>query len=285
MLGARVAGTEKKQARHVVWAGLALAAWSVCLLDTTYLEPLPWGAGELGVVLLVVAALGAGLLSGWQDWWLLLLLGAVAVGFVNLSGALWYGDPDYPDLNDILWLLLLTPILIAAGAYATTHLIGRAGRIAGGVVLALPLVVVVWAGYRHARPVDRRPGQPFRLEWGETKAYRDVTYGADKEQLISVLGRPDSTFRDEPGYEYLDYGEDEFTISDWGVTGFDIRDTRAETAQGVGIGDNLALVRERFVGADVYCRHNKRFVPKCGMILDGRAIEFEGDPIERIVIL
>lgn len=272
----------------LLWAGLALAGWSVFLLDTGYLEPLPWTAGGFGVALLLMAALGAGLVSGWRRWKLLWLLAAALVGCVSLSGALWYGNPDYPDLNDVALGLFLLPVVIALGGLAT-HLPGRM-RLLGGIVLAGPLVVVVWAGFRHLHPVDERPTDRFLIQWGDTKAYRGVRYGDSRRRLLSTLGKPDSSYFDQ-GYEYLVYGRDTFTVTgEDGVQEIEIKDPRAETSEGVGIRDNLGLVERRLtrgwgsqIGID--CRHNRRFEPECSSIVDGRLIVFTGDPIEAIDIL
>jgi len=50
-----------RRAGHALWAAAIVAGWSVFLITYTgYLEPLPWEAGALGVVLLLVVSAGAG---------------------------------------------------------------------------------------------------------------------------------------------------------------------------------------------------------------------------------
>src|SRR5262245_30870108 len=80
---------------RAVAASLALGGWSVVLLgETRYLEPLPWSAGTLGVVLVLVAAFGAGSVAGWTPWALLLFL-FLPLGLLSASGSIKYDAGDY----------------------------------------------------------------------------------------------------------------------------------------------------------------------------------------------
>ena len=96
--------------RSTLVTAAVLAAYSIFLLDFTYLEPLPWRSGQIGVVLLLVAALGAGMLSGWR-WQTLLLLATCGVEMViGLAGRTSIG------------LVCLKP---AQATIATAHKISR----------------------------------------------------------------------------------------------------------------------------------------------------------------
>ena len=74
--------------RRTLVAVLVLAGYSIFLLDFTYLEPLPWRSGQIGVVLLLVAALGAAMVGAGSWWSYPLLLAAVGIGIYYPSGSL-----------------------------------------------------------------------------------------------------------------------------------------------------------------------------------------------------
>lgn len=221
-------------------AALVLVGYSIFLLDFTYLEPLPWRSGQIGVVLLLVAALGAGMLSGWR-WPTLVLIVVCAFGVAYPSGSLqqegrWWSEHG-SEVDGTLILLALVPAAVGLGA-----LLGRLGppsRVAGGAILALPLVVVVWASVRHADPIDRKPAHPLL-----------VSFPVNSDVLL-------------------------------------IRDPRAQTAKGVGIGDNLSLVPSRYRADCDYDYPQSGFQPECSVTRDPEGVSemiFIGDPIERIKV-
>jgi hypothetical protein len=154
-------------AERLTWKiGLALAAvavagaWSAELLARTrYLEPLPWSADAPGIVLLLVAAMGGGLLSGWQ-WWTILVLPAASIGFFHLSESLW--DPGvecFPQNTAVVRGLIFLPVAVLVGA-AVARRAPRPAGVAGVALLVVPLIGLGWAAYRHWRPIDVRPKQP-----------------------------------------------------------------------------------------------------------------------------
>jgi hypothetical protein len=261
----------------VFLATAALAAWSLFLLDSVFLDPLPWSAGRLGVVLLLIGSVGASLLSGWRRQ-TLLLLAACGVGLVAPSASLmstnkrWWSEYGV-NTDDVIFLLFLAPPAILLGALASR--LDRRAQIAGLVVLALPLAMVGWAGFRHAYPIDVKSDHTFRISYPR---YRGVAIGQHLPSALAVLGRPDSGSNDND----LMYGRDvfEFTSSTLGIV--EIGDPGAETIEGVGIGDSLSLAKSRLHAA---CYYTDTFKPICYRYFDtaGLAgIEFIGDPIERI---
>ena len=285
-----------KAARRAIAAATALAAWGVFLLDFTYLEPLRWGAAELGVVLLLVAALGAGLVSGWS-WWTLLLIPAAGIGVAHPSDAFlvagWKFLSDEPqDANDAIYLLSLLPVAIVLGA-----MLSRAtyrAPVVGAVLLSLPLAIVAWAGFRSARPIDREPAHPITLSYPR---YRSVALRDRLPKVLSELGQPD---RRSEGID-LTYGRDTFELTPssldfsaprgrYFLVMVRISDPRAETAEGVGIGDNLSLVEARLAKPGVppiFCSHDSAYKPECTVYFDTsglKSMTFTGNPIERITM-
>lgn len=249
-LGAGLLSGRQHLVRRLSFAGLAtlsLALWGVVLLGhTRYLEPLPWSAGTIGVTLLIIVALGAGLLSGWQ-WWTLLALPAALIGFSRLSRSLYDSGvecgPYHPAVTQGL---LLVPIAVGVGAL-TARLARRrtpgSEIVVGSVLVLLPLVVFAWAGIRRARPIDHQPKRP------------PVIAEIRGQLRIRRIG-------------------EEANAS--GIT-----NAQAKHA-GVGIGDSLALVTKRIPGASCLIPLHS-FDPGCE-VQDPTLglIWVQGDPIERI---
>ena len=275
-------------------AGMALAAWSVFLLDTLYLEPLPSDAGTLGVRLLVLASFGAGLCSGWR-WATIAVAAAGAIGLIHVSGSLAYREPDGPIAwNSTLRVVLVAmPLAVAVGALASLVIAKRLA--VGAIVLAAPIVVGALAGYRHAKPIDVRPANPMLIElraFPNPPPYRGVTIRSDQHAMRAMLGPADER-RHNSLYGALGfrYGADWVLVGGdgrrLGVSTFLIADPRAETRDGIGIGDNLSLVRERYRSSGPYCdSNNSDFRPHCDVTTDGghTHLFLTGDPIEQIVV-
>ena len=229
-------------------AALATLVWSfLTLARTDYLDPLPWSAGTIGVSMLVAATLGAGLLSGWQ-WWTLLVLPAAAIGFFHLSDALYDSgvecEPYHPA---VMRGLLLVPAAIALGA-VIARFVSRPARVAGAVLVLLPVTAFAWAGFRHQYPIDRQPEHPLMIRWlGGAVTFRGVAV-------------------------------DTATITD----------PRAATAAGVGIGDSLSVARSRYRAMYCFVdRHFKPECALNGRDQEGAILPdvyFIGDPIEAIQI-
>jgi hypothetical protein len=277
-----------------VVATLVMAGYSIFLLDFTYLEPLPWRSGQIGVVLLLVAALGAGMLGGGRWWSYPLLLAACGIGVYYPSGSLqhdgrWWSDWFNADTggsvdDPVLYLLLLAPVAIVLGA-----LVGRrtGNRTAGALVLAVPLAVIVWAGIRHANPIDHRPAHPSLIVY---PSYRGVSIGQRLPRVMSVLGKPDRGSLADGDFAYghdlfeFSAGVDDPEPANYRLGFVEIRNPDAQTREGVGIGDSLSLAKSRL---DANCDYYKDFEPKCNALYDSEGfqrIEFYGDPIEWIRI-
>jgi hypothetical protein len=282
-----------RRASRALLAAVIVAAWSVVLITYTgYLEPLPWEAGALGVVLLLAVSVGAGLVGGWH-WWTLLILPAATVGFLYVSEDLFYSGSEFDQYDAAVGRgLLLLPVAIGIGALASRWI--RKGLVVGLAVMALPLVGIAWAGERHVRPVDHRPADRLLIDVPsnpERPAYRGLAIADTKAQMLELFGRPDRA----RGIDYK-FGADTVKLSGsyagvfnerggatWnGVEYIVIRDSRAETAVGVGIGDNLAVFKRRYPGQ--WCGLLYRRVG-CEISLGYAYVDFDGDPIKSITLV
>lgn len=279
-----------RNAARAILAALPVGAWSAFLFaDTGYLEPLPLEAGTIGGALLIAAAVGGGLTSGWQ-WWTLLVLPAAAVGLIRISDDLFDSAGDLTSYHPaVYYCLLLLPLAIGVGAFASRWIPHAVG--VGLAVMVLPVVGVAWAGFRHARPIDRRPKSPLLIKIPvppARPAYRGLAIGDTKATMLALFGQPDEV-RDS----IYEYGADRVTLNGesqsvlnangnhvWdGVEEIEIHNSSAETAAGVGVGDNLGQFRKRYPGEFCGIFH---YQDGCEIDMGYAYVDFSGDPIESI---
>jgi hypothetical protein len=196
-------------------------------------------------------------------------------------------------------VLVLTGVLIQTGRYAPPSWIGPAILLVGGVPL-------VWAGLRQLRPLDDSGSRALFIEEG-AGAYRGMAIGESREVVMRALGRTRPStgsiaplgqdfdeiggppFIATPGvtHEVLRYADTTVLLTENGVYGYVITADDAETVAGVGIGDNLGVVEDRY--QDLECGIARageyRTFPYCGgMLGSGRWIWFGQDPIRSIVV-
>lgn len=291
-------------------SGLLLSAWSIALFEhTPYLEPLPGSAGWTAMALLVLAAAGAGVLSAWQGC-TLLMVPAAFVGLVDLSRTMFDSgvecEPFHPAL---LRGLVLVPIAVALGAVAARFSRAlRAEALIGAVLLiGVPVAVFAWAGARHAAPIDREPAaeprQPHSARFVITHpplpalpSYRGLKDGDGTKRMLAVFGRPERLEHVSSGLTKYFFGKDvvwyasdtsDPGVYQTGINGFEVRDPRAATPEGAGIGDSLDLVSDRI--PDAYCLvplGERDTICETSDGLNGTygysSVRFYGDPIEMI---
>ena len=264
---------------HAALAAVALAACTFLLLDTTSLEPLRWDAATLGIWLLLVAALGAGLLSGLRFRTILLVFVVPVVFLAHPAPTLIaaFGQSEEVE-SSALKLLWLVPVAVAVGAVGSRF--STRTSLVGAALLVVPVIVVAWAGFRQARPVDHVPPHPLLIRWKGVASYRGVKATDTKSQVIEALGAP-VRVSDDGG---LVYGQDTIDLaSPRDVEVFSISDPRAQTPEGVGIGDSLALVRR--LPGELRCPHNPDTLKaECRLILGNTFWIFENDPITEILL-
>jgi hypothetical protein len=196
-------------------------------------------------------------------------------------------------------VLVLTGVLLGTSRY-------RPPVYAGSALLVLGAVPLLWASYRHLRPVDEPGSRALLVDVGAA-AFRGIAFGESRELVMRKLGPIRESggtiapigerfedigappYIDTPGvtHEVFRYPATTVLLTENGVYGFVITADDAETFAGVGIGDNLALAEDRY--GDLECgiarAGDYRTFPYCGgMVGSGRWVWFGQDPIRSITV-
>jgi hypothetical protein len=149
------------------------------------------------------------------------------------------------------------------------------------------------------------------LDW-ERGTYEDVRLGDSTARLVRVLGPPEERGRNEPAepigenfydiggmtnyaspeiaaagaYEVLRYRRRVFNVEGDRVTSWGTTDDRAQTPEGVGVGDSQDLVERRYPNANCFIQNEGTeytTYPICKIrVCAGRLLGFGGDPIKSI---
>ena len=281
---------------------MALYALLAVSAFTTLYDPLPDLPLALDLAVLALPSLGLGLAVG--RWWVLALPFVVAAPYALA------GDDGSNAFAYRLPAAAIGVFALAAAVLVLTGVLLRTGRFeppawVGAALLLVGAVPLVWAGYRQLRPLDasgdliigERPG-----------TFMALTLGDPRERVIAELGtapRSDGgtiapigenfdhiggpPFIATPGstHESLRYRELTVLLSDDRVYGLVITNSEAETAEGVGIGDNLDLAADRYDGLDcgIARAGDYQTFPYCkGRLGPRRSIWFGQDPIRSIVL-
>ena len=171
-----------------------------------------------------------------------------------------------------------------------------------------------WSGCGSEPPKDRKPKNPAVLDWRHG-TYDEIGFRTKTADVLRTLGRPVRRGRDEPlepvGEDFDEIGgpdtfdeprpeqdrtedvlryRDLVVLVDYrGVYGWVTTSPRAQTPEGVGVGDDLGLVSERFSGAE--CDDGEgsehRMAANCDvwLCLANRRLVFGGDPIRSVWLL
>lgn len=172
------------------------------------------------------------------------------------------------------------------------------------------LALVVGAVDAIRAPIDKDPSNPLTVDWHQGR-YEAIALRSSTATLIRRLGEPvrrganeranpigadyyeiggPTAFR-SPGDAYskdtvLRYKRRSFFASNRRIYGWVTTDARAQTPEGVGIGDSRDLVTKRYPEAD--CRtanEGSEYVtfPLCEVrVCTGRLLAFGGDPIKSV---
>jgi hypothetical protein len=248
-----------------------------------------------------VTAAAVGLAFVARSWWTIL------AGLVVLP---LYGERvlDNDPLGLFFTVVFLTPAALALFAIATV--IGKAvdparARMAGIVTVSLAAALTAVGLYVDRRVVDESPDEPLVID-AERGTYRGLQIGLRKADARSLLGDPperaDVEGDETPvGVDYSDISApssypawDKWRYEGFAVffakgqvQGFVTTSDRSETREGVGVGDSLDLVEDRYTGVtcDALTAYESSIpeTPYCtGGIADDRQIWFGGDPIDSI---
>ena len=278
----------------------AAAAWESSRLA----DPLPDAATLLlTVVGMAVAA------SVVASWWFVLAASAVLV-----LAALVIADSGFDLVSYLVFGFPVGVLVLACGT-----LLGRPARprvggrplLAGTLVLCIvvPAAAAAWDVVRPAR--DRDPDNPLTVDW-RRGTYEGLRLGDRTAKLVAVVGEPEKrgpNERAEPvGEDFYDIGgmtnftwpdyrspaRDEelryrrrvFSMSAGRLTSWGTTDDRAETPEGVGVGDSRQIVEERYPKADCYIENEGSEYPTYPFCLvrvcRGRLLGFGGEPIKSV---
>lgn len=281
-------------------SGFVVAVIVAMLLDGPLSEPLlrtlAYGLLAAAIVLSAVVA---------ASWWfliaglaLVIIWGASATGigvvFVAVAGA---------------------PVIF--GVLALAVVVGRAARrrgktspLASAMAACIGLALGVGGVDAIRAPIDKDPTNPLIVDWQDGR-YEGIALRSSTASLIRRLGQPVRQGANEPanpiGADYyeiggptsfrspgdayskdtvLRYKRRSFFASNRRVYGWVTTDTRAQSPEGVGIGDSRDLVTKRYPEAD--CRtanEGSEYVtfPLCEVrVCTGRLLAFGGDPIKSV---
>lgn len=178
--------------------------------------------------------------------------------------------------------------------------------------LAVGLVALtLGAGFDCALPpADKHPEDPLTVDWREG-SYEGVALRSSVAVLIARIGRPERRGSEEPaepiGEDYYDIGgptsfgspgtgpgKNEtlrfegraFFATGDRISGWVTTSSRAETPEGVGVGDSNEIVEKRYPDAE--CRTANAGTeystfPLCEVrVCKGRRLAFGGDPIKSV---
>jgi hypothetical protein len=158
---------------------------------------------------------------------------------------------------------------------------------------------------------DRGSNDVRVLDW-ERGTYEGVRLGDSAARLIRVIGKPVRRGGDEPvepigenfydiggltnygspdigarsGFEAFRYRHRVFNVDGGKVTGWGTTDERAQTPEGVGVGDSRGLVERRYADADCFIQNKGTeytTYPICKVrVCKGRLLGFGGEPIRSL---
>jgi hypothetical protein len=283
-------------------AALFAAAWELEL----WTDPLP---DEITLAALALAHLGAGALA---DRWRIVAASAAVAAAAALAGE---------GLEVFLAIVFGVPIagvLLALGVGAGKLARRRARgderqliRVLAAVLATCALAPAAFAAFDELRPpVDDTPDDPLVLD-PVRGTYRGIALGDRERALVRRVGRPERRGSNEPaeplGEDYYEVGGptthdippgDEETLRYRELSVFLVRgrvygwvttSERAETPEGIGVGDSRALVQERYPDADCYIgNEGTEYVtfPVCEVELcSGRRLVFGGDRIKSVWLI
>ena len=195
-------------------------------------------------------------------------------------------------------VLVLAGVLLRTGRFRPPEYVGVA-------LLLLGSVPLLWAGYRQLQPLDEAGDLPVQEERGSLQgvALNDVRARVVQElgpassedpssiaplgEDFDAIGGPPFIATPGSSHETLRYPSASVLLSDGRAYGIVVTDDGAETAEGVGVGDNLALAEERYPTLDCGLARlgEYRTFPYCGgRVGPRRWLWFGQDPIRSIVL-
>jgi len=272
-------------------AGLVVAVVAGLLLE----GPL---SGLLGVAIVLSAVVAA-------SWWFL-------IAGVALAGV-WAASAD--NIVVFYTAVVAGPVIVAVLALGVAG--GRAARrrvrtqqIASAMAACIVLALAIGALDAIRAPIDKHPANPLVVDWRKGR-YEGIALRSTTTRVIERLGRPDRRGENEPsspiGEDYYDIGgptsfrspgdaystdtklrfkRRSFFATNGRIYGWVTTSSRAQTPEGVGVGDSRDLVSKRYPEADCHtANEGSEYVtfPLCEVrACSGRLLAFGGDPIKSV---
>jgi hypothetical protein len=281
-------------------AGLVVAVVVGVLLDGPLSEPL---LRSLAYGLLVVAMVLSAVVAA--SWWFLLAGVALA--------AVWAASAD--GIAVLFVAVVAAPVIVAVLALGVA--VGRTARrrmrtqqIASAMAACIVFALAIGALDALRAPTDTQPANPLVVDWRHG-SYEGIALRSSTTSLIKRLGRPIRRGANEPaspiGEDYYEiggptsfsspgtaYSKDtvlrfkrrSFFATNRRVYGWVTTSGRAQTPEGVGVGDSRDLVSKRYPQADcLTANEGSEYVtfPLCEVrACSGRLLAFGGDPIKSV---
>jgi hypothetical protein len=274
-----------------VIAGTAYAVLVISVQTDIY-QPLPPLPFAVFVALALVSPIAVGMAA--RTWWVLLAAAAPLV---------WASQGP---LGLIIGGLAVAPVALGIGAGVTTgRHFGRRGALTGCVLLALAFLPLVTAVALARWPHDRQPAHPVPIDLA-MGSYAGVTLGDSEQQALRRTTEPllsrnvqdlhqlagvdgADAFSSAYATETLVYRDHALMIRNGIVVGIVITNPNAETAQGIGPGDGLALVPQRYPmlhceAHDSYGDEGPAGPPDCHGHVGDVGLWISEDPVQLVTI-
>jgi len=178
------------------------------------------------------------------------------------------------------------------------------------------VVIASLSGCGDDDPAERTgtEGRVLVVDW-RAGTYEGVRLGDTRQQLVKALGRPGARGRYGPDvplgesseeigsltnyqspdigrgvapFETLRYPRRVFNTTGDSVTSWGTTDPRARTLEGVGVGDEREVVKQRYPRADCFIQNEDSEQPEypiCRIrVCKGRTMSLGGDPIKSIYL-
>lgn len=295
----------RRLAVAVVGYAVAVVVW--VLLQAPLDEPLLRLLAHAALVFAVLLA--SALAASW--WFLAAAIPILAVSVISADGILAWA---------IFGAVIAAPVVL--GGLAAAIAAGRSAQRRGvpaqtlavstGGVICFALGIGALDAIR--APVDKDPENPLIVDWRKG-TYEGIALRSSTERLVAKLGQPQKRGTNESaepiGEDYYDIGgptsfrtpgrgptknetlrykRRAFFATNGRIAGWVTTSDRAETPEGVGVGDSRELIKQRYPQANCYtANEGSEYVtfPLCEIraVCRGRLLAFGGNPIKSIWLI
>jgi hypothetical protein len=274
-----------------VIAAIAYAALVISVQTDIY-QPLPPLPFAVFVALALVSTIAVGMAA--RTWWVLLAAAAPL---------LWASQGP---LGLIIGGFAVPPVALGIGLGVTMgRHFGRRGALAGCALLALAFLPLATAVAMARWPHDRQPAHPVLIDLA-MGSYAGVTLGDSEQEALSktkepLLSRNGQDLHQLAGVDGADafssayatetvvYRDHALMIRNGIVVAIVITNPDAETAEGIGPGDGLALVPQRYPmlhceAHDGYSDEGPAGPPDCHGHVGDVGLWVSEDPVQLVTI-